>query len=126
MKWAKVWPQDLGTIQRRIEVVANDILAATPFVEAAVAPDNRIVQIKEHHAVGHALQDPFVLQQLAETKRLRRVTSRNVDSGVLLASKAQPVPEVDWLPPRSEKHRPSQEEARARLPEVHELPGFLA
>ena len=76
---AKIRAQNLGAAQHRVEIRPDDLLAAGPFPQAAVAPDDRVVGVQQHDAVGHALQNAFVLQQLADLNGVGQMLRSDVD-----------------------------------------------
>ncbi len=82
MERAEVGPQDFRAVHRRVEVHADDILAAGPLLQPAVAPDDRVVGVEQHDAVGHALQNVFVLEQSADAERFGQMTFGHEDAGV--------------------------------------------
>ena len=70
---AEVRPQDFRAAQRRVKVDPHDRIAAAPFAHPAVAPDDRVVALQQGDAVGHALEDLLVLQELADLEGLAEV-----------------------------------------------------
>ncbi len=60
---AEIGTENLGRAHHVVEVRADDVVAAGPLAQAAVAPEDRVVAIEQNDAVGHALQYAFVLNE---------------------------------------------------------------
>ena len=77
---AEVGPQDLRAAQGRVEIDPRHRFAAAPLAHPAVAPEDRVVAFEHGHAVGHALEDLLVLQQLADLEGLLEVFGGDEDA----------------------------------------------
>ena len=71
---AEVGPEDFRAAQDGVEVRADHRLAVGPFTQPAVAPDHRILGVQQNHAVGHALENLLVLEQLAQFQGILKIS----------------------------------------------------
>ena len=76
----EVGAENLGRAHHVVEVRADDVFAARPFAEPAVAPEDRVVVIEQHDAVGHALQDAFVLNEPGDVDHFGKVVGVGIDA----------------------------------------------
>ena len=92
MEGAKIRAENFRTAQRRVEIHPHDRLAAAPLLDPAIAPDDRVVGIDQHDAVGHALQNPLVLQQLADAEGFGEMLAVNKNARVTFAGQSRERP----------------------------------
>ncbi len=85
----EVRSQDFRVGQRGEEILAHHVLAATPLAETRVAPDHDILGIEQHDAVGHAFQNPFILEQPTDLQRLVQMRRNDVQPGVVAFRQAR-------------------------------------
>ena len=86
MERTEIGAKNLGAIQHRVEVLADNLLAPRPFPQSAVAPDDRVVGVQQHDSVGHAFQNAFVLQELAHAERFADLPGGHEHAGIVLAA----------------------------------------
>ena len=82
----EVGAEDLGRAHHLVEVGADDVVAAGPLAQPAVAPEDRVVAVKQHDAVGHALQDALVLHEPGDVDDFGEMVGVGVDADVLAAA----------------------------------------
>ena len=83
MEGAKVGPDDLRISQDLVEIGPHHVAAAGPLEEPTVAPEDDVVAGQQHDAVGHALQDAFILQEAADVDDGRKMVGVGVDADVV-------------------------------------------
>ena len=89
---AEIGAEDLGRAHHFVKVRADDVLAAGPFAQPAVAPENRVVVAEQHDAVGHALQDALVLHEPGDVDDFGEVIGVGVDADVVAAAEMREGP----------------------------------
>lgn len=85
MERTEVGAQDFGAAEHRVEVAADDSVATTPLTQSAVAPQDRVVAIKQDNAVRHSLEDAVVLHQPAYGERFFAMTAGDEHASELFA-----------------------------------------
>ena len=116
---AEVGAEDLRAAQHRVEIGADHGLAAGPLAQPAVAPDDRVVAVQQHDAVGHALQNLLVLQQLADLEGVAQVLGGDIQAGERLAGKPAQRPEAGCVPGRLRTHLAVRRAAAVAAVESH-------
>ena len=76
---AEVGTQDLGASQGAIEIGPVERLRGGPLVELPVGPQDRVVVIQQHDAVGHPLQNLLILEEFADFEGLLEILRGDVD-----------------------------------------------
>src|SRR5262245_7677057 len=82
MKRTIIGPQDLGSAHHIVEVGANNIAASGPFAQPAIAPEDHVIAIEQHHAVGHALQNTLILHEAGDIDDFREMVGVSIDADV--------------------------------------------
>jgi len=80
VKRTKVGADDLGTTKDAIEILADDTLSITPFAEPTIAPDDDVVRIQQHDAVGHAFENAITFEQTLDLQRRVKMPRVDIDT----------------------------------------------
>ena len=86
MERTEIGAEDFGRAQHVVEIRADDVVAAGPLAQPAVAPEDRVVAVEQHDAVGHALQDALVLHEPADVDDFGEVVGVGVDADEVAAA----------------------------------------
>ena len=84
VEWAEVGAEYLGAAQDVVKILADHFFATAPLAESAIAPQDEILVVQQHDAVGHALQDAIVANQLAKVRHFREMVGVAIDGGKFL------------------------------------------
>ena len=96
MEGAKIGPQDFRAAQRRVEIRPHHRLPAAPLANLPVAPEDRVVALQQHDAVGHAFEDLLVLQQLADIEDFVEEVGGHEDAGEFFPASTAPAPRTGF------------------------------
>jgi hypothetical protein len=85
VKRAEVGTHDFGVAHDFVEILPDDVLAAGPLAQPAIAPENRIVVRQQQDAIRHALQDALVLEEASDVDDVGKMIGVGVDANVVAA-----------------------------------------
>ncbi len=89
---AEIGAENLGRAHHLVEVGADDVFAAGPLAQAAIAPENRVVAIQQDDAIGHALQDALVLNEPRGVDHFGKMIGIGIDADVVAGAELRESP----------------------------------
>jgi len=66
----KIRSQNLGAVEHRIKILADDSFAPGPLAQPAVSPNDRIVAVEQNYPVGHSFEDVDVVRDVELAVRM--------------------------------------------------------